>query len=75
MSPQTRLILEDMAQVLQHLLLEEPAEARLAFGDLKAKLHPPRPRTHCPACLAPLVFHPAENRNFCPACGRSLNQP
>lgn len=74
MSPETRRIIEDIAQVLQHLLLDEPAEARLAFAGLKAKLHPPRPRTHCPACLSPLDFHPSDNRSLCPSCGRDLNQ-
>lgn len=73
MSPETQRIFEDVAQVLQHLLLDEPAEARLAFADLKAKLHPPRPRTHCPACRRPLDFHPANNRSLCPSCGRDLN--
>ncbi len=75
MSPETRRILEDMAQVLQHLLLDEPAEARLAFGDLKAKLHPPRPRTHCPFCLSALHFHPSDNRGICPECLRNFTKP
>lgn len=74
MNPETQRIFEDVAQVLQHLLLNEPAEAGLAFADLKAKLHPPRPRTHCPACFTRLDFHPTDNRSHCPSCGRNLNQ-
>lgn len=79
MSPEeTQRILEDMAQVLQHVLLDERMEAGLAFRDLKAKLHPPRaPRaqTHCPACDAVLEFHPADSRHHCPECGFYLLVP
>lgn len=79
MSPEeTQRILEDMAQVLQHVLLDERMEAGLAFRDLKAKLYPPRPpraRRLCPSCDAALEFHPADSRHYCPACGFYLLRP
>lgn len=76
MSPETRRIMEGIGQVLQHLLLDEPEEARRAFRDFKTRLQgPPRTRTHCPFCYSPLQYHPSDNRSRCPACGRSLHQP